>query len=176
MANAKKEGVVNIRGKEYVTVAKRVSDFRNDKRFEGYALITSVQVMDEMKVIVLCEIKDSNDRIVATGHSEEFRASSNINRTSALENCETSAIGRALASLGIGGTEFASANEVQGAMKQQQPITEVQLAAINALLQQGVITDAHLLAAFGQSDPSALLTSEADRILNAVHTAQQEKQ
>ena len=173
MANAKpQKGVINIRGKEYHTVAKRVSDFRSDKRFEGYAIITSVQVMDEVKVIVLCEIKDDSDRIVATGHAEEFRASNNINRTSALENCETSAIGRALASIGIGGEEFASANEVQGAIKGQEPASDVQKAALGALLEQGVITDGHLLAAFGHADLSRLFTSEADRILNAVTAAQ----
>ncbi len=49
-----------------------------------------------------------------------------------MENCETSAIGRALACLGIGGTEFASANEVVNAIYQQsnpvkEMVTEAQL-------------------------------------------------
>lgn len=176
MAVAKKEGVVKIGNKEYHTVAKRVNDFRKDKKYEGYCLVTSVQVMDELKVIVLCEIRDPADRIVATGHAEEWRASSKINRTSALENCETSAIGRALASLGIGGTEFASANEVAGAIHQQAPITEVQAAAINALISAGTISDGHLLAAFGHANVHQLLTSEADRILNAVNAAQHGQQ
>jgi hypothetical protein len=58
-------------------------------------------------------------KIIATGHGCEFKASSQINKTSYVENCETSAIGRALACLGLGGTEFASANEVANAIHQQ---------------------------------------------------------
>ena len=56
---------------------------------------------------------------IYTGHAEEVYDSSMINKTSALENCETSAIGRALASAGFGGTEFASADEVANAISQQ---------------------------------------------------------
>ena len=164
----KKEGIVRIGNKDYVTVAKRVNDFRLEKKFEGYAIITSVKLMDDMKVVVLCEIKDAADRIVATGHSEEFRQSSKVNRTSALENCETSAIGRALACIGIGGTEFASANEVQNAIAQQQMASPVQVAAIQAYLTQGVVTAGQLTDSFGHSDPSRLFTVEAERIINAI--------
>jgi hypothetical protein len=64
-------------------------------------------------------IYNTECRCIATGHAEEFRAASQINSTSALENAETSAIGRALAAAGWGGTEFASANEVQNAIHQQ---------------------------------------------------------
>jgi len=165
------EGVVKIGNKEYHTVAKRVNYFRKSKKFEGYCLITSVKVMDDIKVIVLCEILDDKDRIVATGHAEEFRAAGKVNRTSALENCETSAIGRALAGLGIGGTEFASANEVQSAIQQQQLATPAQIAGINQLMTAGTITAGQLLASFGHSDPSRLFGVEADRILNAVQAA-----
>ena len=168
---AQKEGVVKIGNKEYHTVAKRVNDFRTGTKYKDYCLVTSVKVMDEMKVIVLCEILDDKDRIVATGHAEEYRAATKINRTSALENCETSAIGRALAALGIGGTEFASANEVQGAIAQQQIATPAQIAAVNQLMAAGTITAGQLLATFGHSDPSRLFTIEADRILNAVTAA-----
>ena len=45
---------------------------------------------------------------------------SKINATSALENAETSAIGRRLSALGFGGTEYASADEVANAIQQQQ--------------------------------------------------------
>jgi hypothetical protein len=57
---------------------------------------------------------------LATGYSEEVRAASKINATSALENAETSAIGRCLSALGFGGTEYASADEVANAIQQQQ--------------------------------------------------------
>ena len=68
-----------------------------------------------------CIIADTSQRVVATGHAHEERSSSHINKTSYVENCETSAIGRALAMMGIGiDTSIASANEVQDAIAKQE--------------------------------------------------------
>ena len=53
--------------------------------------------------------------VVASGHAEELRGSSNVNHTSAIENCETSAWGRALANLGLHGGKMASAEEIDTA-------------------------------------------------------------
>ena len=111
-----KEGVVNIRGKEYKTVALRVQEFRTD--FPGHSLITDIVKIDDDQCIVKAMVVKDNV-VIATGHAQEFRKASQINGTSYVENCETSAIGRALACLGIGGTEFASANEVVNAIYQQ---------------------------------------------------------
>ena len=54
---------------------------------------------------------------IATGHAHEVIGASNINRTSALEVCETSAVGRALALAGWAGQQIASAEEVGRAQK-----------------------------------------------------------
>lgn len=108
---------VNIHGKEYETVASRVSRFKADN--PDFAIHTELLARDDTTVVIKALILDPSDRIVATGHAEENRQSSQINRTSALENCETSAIGRALAAYGLAGTEFASADEVAQAIKQQ---------------------------------------------------------
>jgi hypothetical protein len=70
-------------------------------------------------VVVKAIIKNPDGKVVATGHAEEKRNASFINRTSALENAETSAIGRALASAGFIGSEFASADEVAIAIQAQ---------------------------------------------------------
>lgn len=110
-------GIIDIRGKEYQTVALRVKLFRDD--FPLFTLATEVVERDEDCVVMRAEITNEEGRIIATGHAEEYRKSSQINKTSALENAETSAIGRALAAFGYGGTEFATANEVQNAIHQQ---------------------------------------------------------
>jgi hypothetical protein len=110
-------GIVNIRGKEYQTVALRVQKFR--EQHPDWSIITALISRDAETVVMLASVMNEQGRIVATGHAEEFRSASQINSTSALENCETSAIGRALAAAGFGGTEFASANEVQNAIHQQ---------------------------------------------------------
>lgn len=117
-------GVVNIRGKEYKTVALRVSEFREKYGTEMALLSEIIQLTDEV-VVVKAMIVDQGGRVLATGHAEEKRASSQINRTSALENAETSAFGRALAALGFGGSEFASAEEVANAIHQQSRAEKV---------------------------------------------------
>jgi len=67
-------------------------------------------------------IKDEHGRVLATGHAFEKKASTFINQTSYIENCETSAVGRALGILGIGvDTAIASAEEVATAQANQQP-------------------------------------------------------
>lgn len=114
----KDTGIVNIHGKEYKTVAKRVDEFRKDHKTD-MSIVTSIIVADEKTVVMKAEISDKEGRIIATGFAEEKRDASTINKTSALENCETSAIGRALANFGLGGGEYASADEVANAISQQ---------------------------------------------------------
>lgn len=105
-------GVVTRGDKKYTTVAVRVEVFR--KYFPDYAVNTRVTVDDGKRVIVVAEIfAPGSDRPISTGIAEEIRGSSNVNRTSAVENGETSAIGRALANLGLHGGEFASDFEIE---------------------------------------------------------------
>ena len=118
MPSNKDSGIVNIHGKDYKTVAKRVDEFRKEHGTK-YAILTELVSMDERNVVMRAEILDENRRAIATGYAEENRTASQINRTSALENCETSAIGRALANFGLGGGEYASADEVANAISQQ---------------------------------------------------------
>lgn len=115
----KDTGIVNIHGKEYQTVALRVHLFR--ERCPTWSLITEVLHRDSQCVVMKASILDAAGRVWATGHAEEYRADGKINKTSALENAETSAIGRALACLGMGGTEFASADEVARAVSGDKP-------------------------------------------------------
>jgi hypothetical protein len=108
---------IDIHGKKYETVASRVSRFR-EKHSDEYSIITELVSADTDRVVMKATIsKDGN--VIATGYAEENRNASTINRTSALENCETSAIGRALAAYGMAGTEYASADELTTALRQQ---------------------------------------------------------
>lgn len=109
-------GIVNIHGKEYRTVALRVKDLR--EKHQAYHIETELLYRDGSKVAVKAYIKDKQGCTMATGMAEEDRNAGNINKTSALENAETSAVGRALAFFGLGGTELqiASADEVQRAI------------------------------------------------------------
>jgi len=116
-----KEGQVLIHGKVYSTVASRVAAFREEGAVTAnWGITTEVLFRDDEVVVMKATITTPEGRVIATGHSEEKRASSQINKTSALENAETSAIGRALAALGYAGTEFATADEVANAITQQR--------------------------------------------------------
>lgn len=111
---------INIKGKPYVMVNEKVNFFRTESAFENYSLTTEVVTLNDTMVVIKASVKDENDRTIATGYAHEDRGSSQINRTSYVENCETSAIGRALSNLGIGiDSSYASANEVQNAIHQQ---------------------------------------------------------
>ena len=111
----------NIRGKKYVEVNERIKFFRQEEQYKNWSLITEFTVLDEAQCVCKASIADPEHRIISVGHAHEVQGSSNINKTSYVENCETSAIGRALAMLGIGiDTSIASANEVSDAIAKQE--------------------------------------------------------
>jgi len=120
---------VNIHGKEYHTVAERVHAFRETA--PDLTIETEIVRWEGDDVVVKASISD-NGKLIATGLAHEVRGSTNINKTSHVENCETSAIGRALAAFGLAGTEYATADEVANAIAQQQE-KEIQ-SRINELL------------------------------------------
>lgn len=110
----------NIKGKQYATVATRVDLFH--RHFSDLAIVTEVLSADGDRVMVRATIQTGSGLIRATGHAEENRKGGGVNATSALENCETSAIGRALAIFGLAGGEIASADEVKGAIASEKNI------------------------------------------------------
>jgi len=114
---------INIKGKDYVMVNERIKEFRN--RYQGYKLISEIVSLTEESCIIKASVLDENGIVVATGHAQEDRSSSMINKTSYLENCETSAWGRALGNFGIGIDEsIASAEEVDMAIKKQEKMEQ----------------------------------------------------
>ncbi len=113
----------NIRGKQYVEVNERIKFFRQEKKYDGWGIHTEFlnHSGPDDEALCKCTIVNSNGEVAAQGHAHEVRGSSNINKTSYVENCETSAVGRALAMLGIGiDTSIASANEVTEAIAKQE--------------------------------------------------------
>ena len=112
--------------KQYAEVAERVKAFR--KLYPNGRISTELVKYDGGDVIVRATVwgmfpdgVSEAARILATGYAHEKEGSSNINRTSALENCETSAVGRALGFLGLtGGDTIASFEEVSNAKLKQE--------------------------------------------------------
>lgn len=165
---AKKEtGITNIRGKEYQTVALRVQKFR--EAHPAHALTSAVIYRDDECVVMQATIADETGRVLANGHAEEYRKSSQVNKTSALENAETSAIGRALAAFGFGGTEFASANEVQNAIHQQeQPeegMPEDELNRLTQKMKAGRLSAERVCEKYGVKDLRALNYDQFNEVI-----------
>jgi len=107
----------------YETVAERVKKFRATYPVDsGWQLLTEIEFPRDGLVLCRAKIVDPNGRLVATGTAEEVRGSTLINKTSAVENAETSAIGRALFAAGFGGGEFCSADELMAALKRQEEL------------------------------------------------------
>lgn len=110
-----KDKAINIKGKEYVEVHQRIIFF-NDNYPNGSIsteLVTSTDSPEIIiRAIVLPDIEIPNRQF--TGYASEKVGSGFINKTSALENAETSAVGRALAMMGIGVIDaLASTNELE---------------------------------------------------------------
>ncbi len=126
---------INIKGKEYIPVNERLLHFRASDDFKMWQIHEEVISVSESEGIFKVSICDQNGVVIASAHSQEYRDSSYINKTSFLENGFTSALGRALGYLGIGiDVSIASANEVQTAVKNQDSderkwLTEAQLNA-----------------------------------------------
>ena len=118
VANLSNTDKINIKGKFYVAVDTRVDIFR--KHFGSSATITTDIVTHDLERVVVkatVAVKADGDYLViGSGYAEEFRGDGMVNKTSALENCETSAIGRALAACGLGGGAYASSFEVDNAI------------------------------------------------------------
>lgn len=109
---------IDIKGKPYVTVNERIKYFR--ALYPGYRLITRFKQLDDVACVLIAEVQDQTGCIVATGVAREVNGDSFINKTSYVENCETSAWGRALANFGIGiDSSVASAEEVLNAVNNQ---------------------------------------------------------
>lgn len=126
---------VNIKGKEYVEVNERVKYFREE--YKGWSIETELLSNDNGICVFKAIVKDENDIVKSVGHAYEKESSSFINKTSYIENCETSAVGRALGFLGIGiDVSIASSEEVANAVNNQHNTNRVNFDAVRNRLDE----------------------------------------
>lgn len=124
---------IDIKGKDYNTVNQRVLAFR--ELFPEGSIVTEIISHENSTVLMKATVYDGLGRILATGHAQEKEEASYINKTSYIENCETSACGRALGFIGIGATEaIASVEEMEAQEKAKKKEEEKQkIKALNDL-------------------------------------------
>ena len=119
----KTHGVKQRGGKMYTQVVHRMEAFRRHHGTE-YGVDTQILVDDGQRVVIKAIITNNDGHTVGSGMAEEIRGQGHVNTTSALENAETSAVGRALASLGLAGGEYASVDEIDAAHRKEETINE----------------------------------------------------
>lgn len=109
----------DVKGKEYAEVNQRIKAFRS--LLPNGSIETEIISVENGVVIMKAVVRNEEGNVIGIGHAYEKENSTFINKTSYIENCETSAVGRALGMCGFGiETSIASYEEVANAIKNQE--------------------------------------------------------
>ena len=129
--------MIDLKGKNYAMVPERVTAFR--KLFPEGFIQTELISLDNGVAIMQAKAgyyKAGEQVILATGYAQEKEGFGMVNKTSFIENCETSAVGRCLGMIGLGingggicsAEELANAVVAQGQMKEKEKFTNPPMA------------------------------------------------
>lgn len=170
----------DIKGKAYAEVPQRIKAFRMiyPDGFIKTEIIGNENGVCVMRAIVGYE-SEGRERILGTGTACEKESANYINKTSYIENCETSAVGRALGMAGFGiDTSVASFEEVQSAIAQQeamkkkpeakQTANEIKEGAMRAFLIEHEIAPDWVCKMYKIKDLNGLTQSQAAAITNNI--------
>lgn len=161
-----------IKDKNYVEVNERIKAFWQlcpDGRIE-----TEILHLQDNICVITAKVYEDKDGINprATGTAYEKEGSTFINKTSYIENCETSAIGRALGIAGIGiDTSVASSEEVQNAILNQEgseKVTDIEAKTIYGLLKKKDINLTNFLEYYGVSNTNELTKKQYAEALKKI--------
>ena len=157
----------NIKGKEYAEVNQRIKAFR---MVYPYGTIETTMLKNDDGVCVFRADAYDGDTLLSTGHAYEVEGSTFINRTSYLENAETSAVGRCLGLAGFGiDTSVASYEEVANAVTNQdakKPITKAQVKNVVALAESRGSDLSEICDYFGVGTLEEMTAEEYGQCLN----------
>ena len=134
----------DIKGKEYTEVNQRIKAYR--MVYPNGSITTEILKLEDGVVLMKATILNEDGVVIGTGLAQEKEDSTFINKTSYIENCETSAVGRALGMCGFGiDTSVASAEEVKTAMANQEPKQDTKKATKKNEINEVVLMKAQKL-------------------------------
>lgn len=151
----------DIKGKDYAEVNQRIKAFR--MLHPDGCIHTDIISLENGVCVIKATIMDAEGKELGTGYAYEKEGSTFINKTSFIENCETSAVGRALGMVGIGiDTSVASYEEVANAVAQQQEskTDEQKQAETEQELANKKITEVKLKALLKRCSDDSVSTSK----------------
>lgn len=168
----------DIKGKDYAEVNQRIKAFR--KLHPNGCISTNIEKLEDGICVIKATVFDEKDFLLATGYAYEKEGSTFINKTSYIENCETSAVGRALGMLGIGiDVSVASYEEVANASVQQAndttpktsdeaqaKCTEKQLNYLKTLITKGNHSEEQILSFYKVKSLDELTGAQASALIN----------
>ena len=115
-------------GTKYTTAAEKIRAFR--MMYPDGGIITEVVHFDGETVLIKATITDQDGHTLATGHATETKGSNPVNKTNFVENCETSAVARALGALGLGADKMDKAITAKDCRDLEEELTDNQKAWI----------------------------------------------
>ena len=138
---------------DYATVESRVRAFCSEHQ-NGQILTEMVKCEDDTGEVIFKAHAVVDGVIGGTGHASEIKGSTNINKTSHVEVCETSAVGRALAMMGyMSKGQIASYEEIENAKLQRSEIKKHE----KAFMQTIDLLSAELKEAINNEDEENIL-------------------
>ena len=160
----------DIKGKEYAEVNQRIKAFR---MIYPEGTITTELISNENGTCIIRAVVGNGENILGTGTAYEKEGSSFINKTSYIENCETSAVGRALGMAGFWiDTSIASFEEVANAVQQQEGDKKIEKKLADALeesIKNNMLdvngTDKEVLAKYGYKEVKEIKLKDYSSII-----------
>ena len=168
---------VDVKGKAYAEVNQRIKAFRMCYPQGG---IDTALISNENGICIFsAKVYDEDGKLLGSGTAYEKENSSFINKTSYIENCETSAVGRALGMAGFGiDVSVASAEEVQNAIKQQEdasPIDKHNIMVIERLCEDTGTDIDKLLANYKAKEIKDLTKAQANNAIGILNKKRNKK-
>lgn len=172
MSKDLKDKAIKIQGKDYVLVSDRIIYF--NEKYPNGAIVTKLKTPPESDVIVIrAEIVPDTNHLerAFTGYSQAVKGAGFINKTAALENAETSAVGRALAMMGIGVIDsVASVDEIKKAEGTDYKLAEAKGKVLTAFITAGVkeLSNQKLFIKQTLDQDTIQSIADADKVIKAL--------